>query len=64
MASVLHDYIEMYPQVARGCLHDLVGSALDDQSLPPEFESRCVGIPEGSFIFDFASLPLEVAQPL
>ena len=37
------------------------GSGLDHRSLPPAFES-CVGISEGCFIFDFASLSLEVAE--
>jgi len=39
------------------------GAALDHRSLPSEFESR-VGISEGCFIFDFASLPLEVARSI
>ena len=37
---------------------------LDHTSLPPEFESRRGHIFEGRFIFDFASLPLEVAWPI
>jgi len=36
------------------------GSVLDDRSLPPVFESRR-DISEGCFVFDFASLPSEVA---
>ena len=40
----------------------LVGSALDHRSLPPDFESRR-GISVGCFIFDIASLPLDVARP-
>ena len=42
-------------------LGGLTGSALDHRSLPPEFS---VGISEGCFIFDLASLPLEVARPI
>ena len=38
-------------------------SVLDHRSLPPCLNLR-VGISEGCFIFDFASLPLEVAQPI
>ena len=44
-------------------LHGLTGSALDHRSLPSEFESH-VGISEGCFIFDFSSLPFEVARSI
>ena len=39
------------------------GSVLDHRSLPPVLKSRR-GIAEGCFIFDLASLPLEVARPI
>jgi len=39
------------------------GSVLDHRSLPP-CSNLGVGISEGCFIFDFASLPLEVARPI
>ena len=46
-----------------GHLHGLISSALDHRSLRPGFESQ-VGISERCFIFDFASIPLEVAQAI
>ena len=41
----------------------LVGIALDHISLPPSSNLN-MGISEGCFIVDFASLPLEVARPI
>ena len=39
------------------------GSVFDRRSLPP-CSNLGVGISEGCFIFDFPSLPLEIAQPI
>ena len=45
------------------CLCGLTGSALDHISLPPS-SNLGMGISTGCFIFDFTSLPLEVAWPI
>ena len=40
------------------------GSVLDQRSLSPVSSNLGVGISEGCFILDFASLPLEVTRPI
>jgi len=44
-------------------IRGLVGRALDHRLLPPS-SNLGVGISKACFIFDFASLPLEVARPI
>ena len=55
----------VYVPQTEGRLRGLTGSTLDHRSLTTQF-SWNLGevISEGCFIFDFASLPLEVALPI
>jgi len=59
----MHTYIQLqkHMHLHLGRLRGLTDSMLDHRSLSLHLR---MGISEGCFIFDFVSLPLEVAQPI
>jgi len=58
-----HIFLHQICELTVGHLRGLVGSALD--TYPYHMSSNLgMSISEGCFIFDFASLPLEVARPI